>query len=71
MPMVLRKLDVIDPDSLDDYLALGGYRALRQALLDMTPETSLTPVEHSGLRGRGGGGFPTGRKWRICRDAAG
>ncbi len=69
MPIVLRKLDIIDPTSLDDYLALGGYRALRKALLEMKPDEIISAIDHSGLRGRGGGGFPTGRKWRICQDA--
>lgn len=66
--IVLRKLDVIDPESLDDYLALGGYRSLRKVFFEMTPDEVIDAVERSGLRGRGGGGFPTGRKWRICRD---
>jgi NADH-quinone oxidoreductase subunit F len=70
-PLVLRKLDVVDPGSLDDYLALGGYRAMRKALFDMTPEEVIGAVERSGLRGRGGGGFPTGRKWRVCREQPG
>ena len=65
-PLVLRKLDVIDPESLDDYLAFGGYRTLRKILFQMTPEQVIEAVRKSGLRGRGGGGFPTGRKWRIC-----
>ncbi|MBM4274630.1 MAG: NADH-quinone oxidoreductase subunit NuoF [Deltaproteobacteria bacterium] len=69
MPIVLRKLDLIDPKSLDDYLALGGYRALRKALTGMSPEDLIDAIEKSGLRGRGGGGFPTGRKWRICQEA--
>jgi NADH:ubiquinone oxidoreductase subunit F (NADH-binding) len=68
---VLRKLDVIDPESLDDYLALGGYRTLRKILFQMTPEEVIAAIEKSGLRGRGGGGFPTGRKWRLCREAPG
>jgi NADH-quinone oxidoreductase subunit F len=68
-PIVLRKLDLIDPVSLDDYLALGGYRALRKVITEMTPEEVIDAVERSGLRGRGGGGFPTGRKWRICHEA--
>jgi NADH-quinone oxidoreductase subunit F len=68
-PIVLRKLDVIDPTSLDDYLALGGYRGLRKALFEMTPEDVIAAVDRSGLRGRGGGGFPTGRKWRVCHEA--
>jgi NADH-quinone oxidoreductase subunit F len=70
-PVVLRKLDIIDPESLDDYLALGGYRALRKALFEMTPEAVIDAVERSGLRGRGGAGFPTGRKWRLCRQVPG
>jgi len=69
--IVLRKLDVIDPMSLDDYLALGGYRSLRKVLTEMSPEEVIDAVERSGLRGRGGGGFPTGRKWRVCREAPG
>jgi len=71
VPIVLRKLDLIDPESLDDYLAVGGYRTLRKVLFTMTPEEVIDQVERSGLRGRGGGGFPTGRKWRICREAEG
>ncbi|MDP3182405.1 MAG: NADH-quinone oxidoreductase subunit NuoF [Desulfobaccales bacterium] len=70
-PIVLRKLDVIDPESLDDYLAMGGYRGLRKILTEMTPEAVIDAVERSGLRGRGGGGFPTGRKWRVCHEAEG
>ncbi|AEB09208.1 NADH-quinone oxidoreductase subunit NuoF [Desulfobacca acetoxidans] len=70
-PLVLRKLDAIDPESLDDYLALGGYRTLRKILFQMTPERVIDQVEKSGLRGRGGGGFLTGRKWRLCRQVPG
>jgi NADH:ubiquinone oxidoreductase subunit F (NADH-binding)/NAD-dependent dihydropyrimidine dehydrogenase PreA subunit/(2Fe-2S) ferredoxin len=69
--MVLRKLDLIDPESLDDYLAVGGYRTLRKVLFAMTPDEVIDQVEQAGLRGRGGGGFPTGRKWRICREEEG
>ena len=61
----------IDATSLEDYLAIGGYAALAKALTTMTPEEVLETVEKSGLRGRGGGGFPTGRKWRSCREARG
>ena len=61
----------IDPAQIDDYIAAGGYSALAKALFQMTPEDVLSAVEKSGLRGRGGGGFPTGRKWRSCRDAEG
>ena len=58
----------IDPKSIDDYLAIGGYGALKKALYDMTPESVLEEVKKSNLRGRGGGGFPAGRKWEGSRD---
>jgi NADH:ubiquinone oxidoreductase subunit F (NADH-binding)/NAD-dependent dihydropyrimidine dehydrogenase PreA subunit len=70
-PLILRHLGAIDPESLEAYAAQGGYGALKQALTRMTPEVVLATVEKSGLRGRGGGGFPTGRKWRFCREAEG
>jgi NADH-quinone oxidoreductase subunit F len=70
-PIVLGKMDSIDPTSLDDYLAAGGYQALQQVFGGMSPEAVIDAVERSGLRGRGGGGFPTGRKWRLCRQAPG
>jgi NADH:ubiquinone oxidoreductase subunit F (NADH-binding)/(2Fe-2S) ferredoxin len=61
----------LDPKSIDDYLALGGYSALAKVLSQMTPEQVLAEVTKSNLRGRGGGGFPTGRKWAECRNAPG
>ncbi|VUT23459.1 MAG: NADH dehydrogenase I subunit F [Candidatus Methanolliviera sp. GoM_asphalt] len=61
----------IDPKSIDDYIAIGGYSALSKALFDMTPEQVLEEVKRSNLRGRGGGGFPTGRKWETTRNAPG
>ncbi len=61
----------IDPNSIEDYIALGGYSALAKALFKMTPEQVIEVVKRSGLRGRGGGGFPAGRKWQSCRDAPG
>jgi NADH:ubiquinone oxidoreductase subunit F (NADH-binding)/(2Fe-2S) ferredoxin/Pyruvate/2-oxoacid:ferredoxin oxidoreductase delta subunit len=70
-PIVLGKLDAIDPTSLDDYLCLGGYRSLQKVFGGMSPEAVIDTVERAGLRGRGGGGFPTGRKWRFCRGAPG
>ncbi len=70
-PIVLGKMDVIDPTSLDDYLAMGGYQALQKVFGGMSPEAVIDAVERSGLRGRGGGGFPTGRKWRLCRQVPG
>jgi NADH-quinone oxidoreductase subunit F len=71
MRFVLRYNGFIDPTSIEDYIAMGGYAALAKALTEMTPEQIIREVELSGLRGRGGGGFPTGRKWRTCREAHG
>ncbi len=59
----------IDPKSIDDYLSLGGYSALAKVLSRMTSEQVLEEVKKSNLRGRGGGGFPTGRKWEESRNA--
>ncbi|NMC69605.1 MAG: NADH-quinone oxidoreductase subunit NuoF [Myxococcales bacterium] len=61
----------IDPESLDDYVANGGYRALARTLTSMLPEQVIEAVTKAGLRGRGGAGFPTGRKWALCRQALG
>ena len=58
----------IDPTQIDDYLALGGYSSLVKALTSMSPENVIEEVKTSGLRGRGGAGFPTGLKWEICRS---
>jgi len=69
--IALRNNGRIDPTDIKDYLAAGGYAALAKALTSMTPEQIINAVEKAGLRGRGGGGFPTGRKWRSCRQAPG
>jgi len=61
----------IDPKNLDDYLAVGGYRALVKALCEMTPEQVVGEVKEAKLRGRGGAGFPTGVKWDFARQAPG
>ncbi len=61
----------IDSKSIDDYILYGGYKGLAKALKDMKPEDVLKEVKGSGLRGRGGGGFPTGLKWEITRKAEG
>jgi len=71
LSLITRNLGSIDPESVETYAAAGGYDSLKQALTKMTPEAVLEAVEKSGLRGRGGGGFPTGRKWRFCREAVG
>ena len=60
---------LVDPSSIDDYIAIGGYSALSRVLLDMKPEEVIEEVRRAGLRGRGGGGFPTARKWESCRNA--
>jgi NADH:ubiquinone oxidoreductase subunit F (NADH-binding)/(2Fe-2S) ferredoxin len=61
----------IDPCSIEDYIAIGGYSALAKAIDIFTPEEIIQEIKVSGLRGRGGGGFPTGRKWTECREAPG
>ncbi|MCW3142112.1 MAG: 4Fe-4S binding protein [Methanophagales archaeon] len=61
----------VDPKNIDDYIALGGYRALAKALPEMTPEEVIEEVKRANLRGRGGGGFPAGRKWETTRNAPG
>ena len=61
----------LDPTSLEDYLRLGGYRAMRRVLTEMKPEEVIELIHRSGLRGRGGAGFPTGIKWKSCREAEG
>jgi len=69
--IVFRHNGVMDPQRIDDYLALDGYEALAKCLTSMTPEEVIEEVTKSGLRGRGGAGFPTGVKWRFCRGAEG
>ena len=69
--ITLRNVGRIDPESIDDYLAVGGYQALAKALDEMTPETVIDTMKASGLRGRGGAGFPTGMKWDFARKAQG
>jgi NADH:ubiquinone oxidoreductase subunit F (NADH-binding)/(2Fe-2S) ferredoxin/NAD-dependent dihydropyrimidine dehydrogenase PreA subunit len=69
--LVLESNGIIDPTSIEDYIAVGGYAALAKALGSMTPEDVVASVKASGLRGRGGGGFPTGVKWELCRNSPG
>jgi len=61
----------VDPRSLEDFLAIGGYHALATALFDMTPAEVVDEVKGAGLRGRGGAGYPTGLKWETARNAPG
>jgi NADH:ubiquinone oxidoreductase subunit F (NADH-binding)/(2Fe-2S) ferredoxin/NAD-dependent dihydropyrimidine dehydrogenase PreA subunit len=68
---VLANSGVIDPDRIEAYEARGGNKGLKRALTEMSPEAIIAAVEASGLRGRGGAGFPTGRKWRFTSDAPG
>jgi len=69
--IVLRNCGRINPERIEDYLARGGYNSLKKVLSEMTPEEVIAEVKGSGLRGRGGAGFPTGMKWEFCRKADG
>ncbi|MBI5485006.1 MAG: NADH-quinone oxidoreductase subunit NuoF [Deltaproteobacteria bacterium] len=69
--LVLGPNTKIDPKSLEDYLAVGGYQALTKALFEMKPEQVINEVKAASLRGRGGGGFPAGIKWEAARNASG
>jgi len=69
--IILRNCGHINPEKIEDYLARGGYQALRKVLFSMTPEQVIEEVKNSGLRGRGGAGFPTGIKWEFCRNTPG
>ena len=64
--VALRNCGVINPESIDEYIAYDGYQALAKCLTEYTPEQVIQVITDSGLRGRGGGGFPTGRKWALC-----
>lgn len=68
---VLRNCGLINPESIEDYLAEGGFLAIQKALTEMTPEQVIEEIQKAGLRGRGGGGFPTGNKWEIALKQAG
>jgi len=71
MLVALRNRGMIDPENIDDYIARDGYRALVKVLTTMKPDEVIGEIKASGLRGRGGGGFPTGIKWESCRNAEG
>lgn len=69
--IALRNCGVIDPENIEEYIAVGGYDALGKALFEMSPESVIDTVKQSGLRGRGGAGFPTGLKWEASRKGEG
>ncbi len=64
--VALRNCGVINPEDIDEYIAVDGYQALAKVLTEYTPDDVIRVITDSGLRGRGGGGFPTGRKWALC-----
>ncbi len=69
--IVLRNAGLINPEDIEEYMAVGGFSALHSALTTMTPEQIIDEVLAAGLRGRGGAGFPTGQKWKFARNAKG
>jgi len=69
--IVLERAGRIDPDSIEEFITANGYEALGKVLSEMTPESVIDTIEKSGMQGRGGAGFPTGRKWRFVRGAKG
>lgn len=69
MRIALRNCGLINPEDIRQYIAMGGYEALGRALFEMTPEKVIEEIKQSGLRGRGGGGFPTGVKWEMTRKS--
>ncbi|RKX28640.1 MAG: NADH-quinone oxidoreductase subunit F [Candidatus Zixiibacteriota bacterium] len=69
--LALRNRGLIDPEKIEEYIARDGYKALAKVLTEMNPEEVIQEMIASGLRGRGGGGFPTGIKWKTCREAPG
>ncbi len=69
MRVALRNCGVIDPENIDEYIAMDGYKALAKVLTEMTPEQVIEEIKKSGLRGRGGAGFPTGMKWQFAYNS--
>lgn len=65
MRIALRNCGFIDPENIEEYIARNGYAALADSLFNHTPEEIIDEIKRSGLRGRGGGGFPTGMKWEL------
>ena len=69
--IALKNCGIIDPEEIDEYIAFDGYKALEQVLTSMSPDEVINEVTESGLRGRGGAGFPTGKKWLFTKQAEG
>ncbi len=69
--IALKNCGIIDPENIDEYIAFDGYKALEKALFEMSPDSVINEVTESGLRGRGGAGFPTGKKWYFTKIAEG
>ncbi len=69
--VALRNCGLIDPENIEEYIAFDGYQALAKVLQEMQPQDVLDVIKASGLRGRGGGGFPTGLKWQFAKNAVG
>ena len=69
--IALKNCGIIDPENIDEYIAFDGYKALEKVLFEMTPDKVIEEVTNSGLRGRGGAGFPTGKKWYFAKIAEG
>ena len=69
--IVLKNCGVINPEDIDEYIAFDGYKALEKVLTEMTPDEVIEEITKSGLRGRGGAGFPTGKKWAFTKQAEG
>ncbi len=68
--IALKNCGKIDPENIDEYIAFDGYKALEKVLLEMSPEEVIETIDKSGLRGRGGAGFPTGKKWALTKAAS-
>lgn len=71
MRLLLSRNDLIDPNRIEDYIAIGGYQSLAKALFQMNSDLIIEEMKTSGLRGRGGAGYPTGRKWEDCKKESG
>ena len=69
--IALKNCGIIDPEQIDEYIAFDGYKALKQVLTSMSPDEVINEISESGLRGRGGAGFPTGKKWLFTKQAEG